>query len=338
MYFKAAILENKNKVSIRYLKKPVKINKGHILVKIFYSSLCHTQLQEISGKRGRDRFLPHCLGHEGVGQIEKVYKDCKKFKVGDFVCLSWVKSENTKTGGFIYEDKSGKKINSGPVHTLNQYSVIDESRIYKLRDKKKIRNKVLLGCALPTVFNIFMENKSMKKSDRICILGGGGLGLSFIMIANQLGYKNLILLDKNKNKLKVIKKSINKIKCYSDLKAIPNTESFDIVIECTGNIDVLKYAPTLTRKFGGKIIVVGNYTKGETINLNPWNIIEGITYQGAWNSDINFKNKFKKLLNIFDKLNTEIFFSKKIYSILQINKAIRDFKNGKVIRPLIKMI
>ena len=47
MYFKAAVLEKKNKVKIRNLKKPKILKKGQILVKLFYSSLCHTQLQEI---------------------------------------------------------------------------------------------------------------------------------------------------------------------------------------------------------------------------------------------------------------------------------------------------
>ena len=92
MYFKAAVLEKKNTVKIIKLKKPTNLQKGQILIKVLYSSICHTQLQEIEMKRGKDNFLPHCLGHEGVGIVEKMYRNCKKFKVGDKVCLTWVKS------------------------------------------------------------------------------------------------------------------------------------------------------------------------------------------------------------------------------------------------------
>ena len=54
--------------------------------------------------------------------------------------------------------------------------------------------------------------------------------------------------------------------------------------------------------------------------------------------EISFKNKFKKLENIFKKLKTSFYFSNKVYKLNDINKAINDFKSGKVIRPLIKMI
>tara|TARA_B100001057_G_scaffold474458_1_gene540059 strand:+ start:288 stop:1292 length:1005 start_codon:yes stop_codon:yes gene_type:complete len=334
MYFKAAVLEKKNKVSIRNLKRPKTLKKGQILVKLFYSSLCHTQLQEIEMKRGIDKHIPHCLGHEGVGIVEKVYQNCKKFKVGENVCLSWVKSGPTISKGYIYQDSKGKKINSGPVHTLNEFAVVDQSRIYKLTEKKNLRNKVLLGCAMPTTFNIFLENK-IKKDMNICVLGGGGLGLSFILIAKSLGCKKISLLDKNQKKIFFLKKKL-KINIFKSVNEIKK-DSFDVVIECTGNINIFEKSLNLAKKFGGKIIVVGNYKKKLSSKLNPWHIIEGKTLKGAWNSEINFKNKFLKLENLFKKLKTDFYFSNKVYKITEINKAVADFKKGKVIRPLIKM-
>ena len=172
MYFKAAILEKKNKIKIYTLKKPKNLTKGQILVKIHYSSICHTQIQEIEMKKGKDLYLPHCLGHEGVGVIEKVFKNCKKFNVGDGVCLTWVKSGKTISKGNIYKDINNKSINSGPVHTLNEFAVVDQSRIYKLKDNTNFKNKVLLGCAMPTTFNIFLENKIKKKNKYMCIRWG----------------------------------------------------------------------------------------------------------------------------------------------------------------------
>lgn len=334
MYFRAAVLEKKNTVKIKKLKKPTHLHKGQILIKILFSSICHTQLQEIEIQRGKDNFLPHCLGHEGVGVIQKTYKNCKKFKVGENVCLSWVKSGPTISNGNIYQDSKGKKINSGPVHTLNEFAVIDQSRIYKLTEKKNLKNKVLLGCAMPTTFNIFLENK-IKKNMNICVLGGGGLGLSFILIAKSLGCKKISLLDKNQRKLVYLKKKF-KINIFKSIDEIKKN-SFDIVVECTGNINIFEKSLNLAKKFGGKMIVVGNYKKKLSSKLNPWHIIEGKTLKGAWNSEINFKNKFLKLESLFKKLKTDFYFSNKVYKITEINKAVSDFKKGKVIRPLIKM-
>ena len=56
-----------------------------------FAGICHTQLNEISGILGKDKFLPHCMGHEGVGEIIKVGKGVSKFKIGDKVVVSWIK-------------------------------------------------------------------------------------------------------------------------------------------------------------------------------------------------------------------------------------------------------
>ena len=98
MYFQCGL--EKNTLRIKKLKKPTNLNKGQILVKILYSSICHTQLQEIEMKRGKDDYIPRV--YEGVGIINKIYKNCKKFKVGDKVCLTWVKSGKTLSKGNIY--------------------------------------------------------------------------------------------------------------------------------------------------------------------------------------------------------------------------------------------
>ena len=286
-------------------------------------------------KRGKDLYLPHCIGHEGVGVVKKIYKGCKKFKSGDKVCLTWVKSKKTVSKGHLYMNDKKKIINSGPVHTLNEFAIIDESRIYRLKNFKNFKNQVLLGCAMPTTFNIFLENK-IKKNSKICVFGGGGLGLSFIAIAKYLGYTNINLLEKNNIKRKNIGKKFA-VKTFSSIKEL-NKDDFDVVVECTGNIKIFEQSLNYVKKFGGKVITVGNYKVGLNAKINPWNVIEGKTLKGVWNSDINFNNKFDKLQKVFNKLSTNIFFSDRIYKLIDVNRAIKDFKKGKVIRPLIKMI
>ena len=44
-----------------------------------YSGICHTQLNEIS-ILGKDKYIPHCMGHEGVGEVIDIGSKFSKFK------------------------------------------------------------------------------------------------------------------------------------------------------------------------------------------------------------------------------------------------------------------
>jgi S-(hydroxymethyl)glutathione dehydrogenase / alcohol dehydrogenase len=52
--------------------------------------VCRSQLNEIRGLKGEDKFLPHTLGHERSGLVEAVGRDVSKIKQGDHVVLTWI--------------------------------------------------------------------------------------------------------------------------------------------------------------------------------------------------------------------------------------------------------
>ena len=91
----AVLIKQKHKLSVMNLEVP-KVPKKYVLVKMLYAGICHTQLNEISGILGKDKFLPHCIGHEGVGQVVKIGKNVNNFKIGDSVVISWIKKKLTE--------------------------------------------------------------------------------------------------------------------------------------------------------------------------------------------------------------------------------------------------
>ena len=68
--FKAAVLYKINTPLKMIDCKFPSLKKGQVLVKNLYSGICRSQIMEIDGLRGKDNWLPHLLGHEGVGGIE----------------------------------------------------------------------------------------------------------------------------------------------------------------------------------------------------------------------------------------------------------------------------
>ena len=61
---KAAILTEQNAPLVVADVKVPGLDVGQVLVDLAYSGICGKQLEEISGKRGPDAYLPHLLGHE----------------------------------------------------------------------------------------------------------------------------------------------------------------------------------------------------------------------------------------------------------------------------------
>ena len=62
---------------------------------------------EIEQKRGKDKFLPHMLGHEATGKVVRIGKNVKNINIGDNVVLSWINSIGLASGGikFLHRKK-----------------------------------------------------------------------------------------------------------------------------------------------------------------------------------------------------------------------------------------
>ena len=105
LIIKGAVLVKNKKLDIFSGIKFKKLEKKQVLVKIYYSGLCGSQLFEIYGKRGKDKYLPHLLGHEGTGKVINIGQDVKNVKVGDKVFLSWIKTNEVDcdTPNFFYK-------------------------------------------------------------------------------------------------------------------------------------------------------------------------------------------------------------------------------------------
>ena len=87
MKTKAAVLYQLHQpLVIEELEVPT-LREGQVLVKMLYSGICHSQLNEIHGLKGEDKYLPHLLGHEGSGMVEALGPGVTKVKPGDYVVV-----------------------------------------------------------------------------------------------------------------------------------------------------------------------------------------------------------------------------------------------------------
>ena len=88
METEAAILVKTNEPLVLTELEIPALKQGQVLVDIAFSGVCHTQVLECRGHRGEDKYLPHCLGHEGSGIVRGIGHGVRKVKPGDKVILS----------------------------------------------------------------------------------------------------------------------------------------------------------------------------------------------------------------------------------------------------------
>ena len=337
---------------LKKIKKPLEIkelrlpepSKNQILVKIKYTYICGTQLNEINGKKGFDPYLPHTLGHEASGEVLKTGKNVKNFKKRDKVILSWIKKNTLDDKNPSYLDLKGKKINSGQVSTFSKLTLVAKSRVYKVPKKLPLDIAALFGCAIPTGFGMVLKyiNKINKKN-YVGVYGAGGVGLMSIIALKSKGIKNIYAIDKNKKNLNLAKRfgckktyNLNNIKERKKFESEIKKEKIACNIEISGNEKMMK-ASFENLSHNGTCIVAGNPKKGQEIKINPYDLIFGKKIYGFSGNDVSLEKNIKNYHKLINKINlSKLRKIYKNYTFKNINKAISDFNNGKILRPIIK--
>ena len=344
MNFTAAVLtKNNSPLKIINKLKFTKLRRGQVLVRILHSAICRSQIMEIEGKRGKDKYLPHLLGHEGAGIVHGVGAGVKKITKGDKIFLSWIKGKGLDSGGTKIKNQK-KTVNAGPITTFSNFSIISENRCFKIPKGFPLKKSVIFGCAVPTGAGIILNEIKPKKKDRICIIGLGGVGLSALIAFKMLKLKNIIVVDIDNKKIKIAKKVGFKktILLKKDKNAITKILNFnkgryfDYTIESSGKSKSIEFAFSLTKKFGGKCFFASHPNEKSKISIKPFDLISGKKIFGSWGGGSD-PQKIAKIMSKFFLKNKKIlnlYFTKE-YSLKNINKAIKDFKKKSVLKPLI---
>ena len=327
-----------NKISLPDLKR------GQLLVKLKYSGICHSQLMEIDGKRGKDKWLPHLLGHEGSGIVIDKHKSVKRFSKGSSVILSWIKGKGIEAGGSTYFHNQIGNINGGPVTTFNEYTIVSENRLSPKPKNLNFKEAILFGCAIPTGFGLVLNEAKPKKNSIISVLGLGGIGISALIACKCLNPKKLIAIDINNKKLSYVKKFGVEILLnpqdkdfeYKYLKATEGKGS-DYIFESAGKSKTIEIAFNLIND-SGSVYFASHPNFSDKIRLDPFDLIKGKKIFGSWGGAYNPSTDLKKFLKIIRKnninLNTLI---PKTYKLNKINTAIKDLKKGKIIRAVLDL-
>tara|TARA_B110000503_G_C7166829_1_gene422314 strand:+ start:2109 stop:3161 length:1053 start_codon:yes stop_codon:yes gene_type:complete len=344
IFFKAAILRKaRAKLSQEIIQFDGPLSHGQVLVKVFYSGVCGKQIDEIQEKGGKDNFIPHLLGHEGVGVVIDIGPGVKKVKKKDEVVMHWVKGSGINSKPPKYLDNNKNIINAGWVTTFNEFAVVSENRMTKVKNASKHKELSLLGCAASTGLSISLKQAKISMKDNILVYGCGGVGLFIIQGAKHLKVKRIIGIDQDKQSLSLAKKcgatdlfNSKKVSFKSSLRKFLINKKINKVFITVGNKFVIEDGISLTST-PGETYVIGVPFYNTTIKVNAFDLMHKKNLFGSLGGDFKPDNDISRYikLNNSKKISLKKVITK-TFKLKNINTAITKVQKGYVGKIMIK--
>ncbi len=270
---KAAVLtELRAPLVLAELVMPSTLDVGQVLVKIRYSGICGSQLGEIAGNKGEDKFLPHLLGHEASGTVVDVGPGVKHVAAGDTVVLHWRKGPGIESPTPHYT-WNGKKVNAGWVTTFSDYTIVSENRVTRMPTDSDLAVAALFGCAVTTGFGVVENNARVRIGESVVVFGAGGVGLNIVQAAALVSAYPIIAVDLYDNRLELARQLgathvINSAHedARKEIAEIVGAAGVDAFIDNTGQPAIIEMGYELTAN-QGRVTLVGVPKKGNNINI-----------------------------------------------------------------------
>lgn len=265
---KAAILEKQNSpLVIADLCLP-NLECGQVLVKVKTAGICGAQIGEVSGTAGPDKYLPHLLGHEGAGIVKNIGCGGSHLKRGDHVVMHWRKGAGIDAQHCPKYKWGNKIIGAGPIHTFTEYAIVSENRLTVIDNDIPFDIAALMGCSVTTGLGLINNEAYLKIGQSIAVIGCGGVGLNIVQGASMVGAGIIDAYDIYPSKLEMAKRfGATGLYNVTNIEFIDHEKTYDVVVDCTGNMEMIEYGYSLTKP-GGRMILVGQTSHDQDLRIN----------------------------------------------------------------------
>jgi len=333
----AAILVAQHKpLVVDTIELPKELQVGQVLVKMQCSGICGSQLGEIDGVKGPDRYLPHLMGHEGFARVLAIGPGVKHVQPNDSAVLHW------RPGAGIQADPpsyrwQGKPVNAGWVTTFNRHAVVSENRCTKVPANISPEVAALFGCAVTTGFGVVENNAKLKIGEAVVVFGAGGIGLNIIQAAAMVSAWPIIAVDRFDNRLDLAKQlgashciNSSSIDAEAAIVETLSGQALDVFIDNTGVPEIIELGYRISHE-RGRVIMVGVPRRGNNVSLYSLPLHFGKQLIGSQGGEAHPQHDIGRYLRLHQqgKLQLDQLVSTH-YPLKQINCAINAMRNGAI--------
>jgi 2-desacetyl-2-hydroxyethyl bacteriochlorophyllide A dehydrogenase len=212
--------------------------EGHVVIRVRASSFNYHDVFTVKGMPGIKVPLPVIPGLDMAGEISEVGPGVAKWKAGDRVLVNPL---NKKKG------LMGEMLDGG----MAEYCLVAADQLVAMPAGVSFEEAAALPVAYGTAHRMLITHNTVKKGDRVLILGAsGGVGTGCVILAKHLGAEVIACTS-----------SPEKMQKLRELGAdeVINVKDVDF-----SKWAVEKYGKPQRRSYDGGVDVVINFTGGDT--------------------------------------------------------------------------
>lgn len=338
----AILVEQRKPLMIDEVEVPA-LKRGQLLVEIHATRVCGSQIGEIDGAKGPDKYLPHLLGHEAGATVLEVGPEVTHVKTGDRVVCHWRPGAGIDAGGSVYK-WNGRDVNAGPITTFQKHAVISENRLTKVPPDTDFELCCLLADTLTTGFGIISNDAKVKVSESVVIFGVGGIGLGAVFGAKLVGANPVLGVDLYDHKLaKASEYGLTHQINASRENAADRVKEIlgglaDVTIDGTGNPKVIETAYELAKLRGGRCVLFGVMPSDQRVSIHTLPLHFGRILTGSEGGQSRPETDIPDLLSQLSdhKINVTGFISHRL-PLSQLPSMVEAMRRGEVIHGILHL-
>jgi 2-desacetyl-2-hydroxyethyl bacteriochlorophyllide A dehydrogenase len=225
---------------------------GEVLIKVMASGICGTDIHILEGEYvGAYPVIP---GHEFSGVVEQAGQAVSRIKVGDKVavepniaCDNCSYCLNNQQNFCENWQGVGVTLPGG----MAEYVIAPEKAVFDIGELEFEEGAFVepLSCVLHGI-----QKTCIRLADRVVILGAGPIGILLLQAVNVQGAQSVTVVELDQARAEAAQ-TVGADQIYRSLDGLPK-DAFEVVIDATGVIPVMKRTPEFTRE-GGKILLFG---------------------------------------------------------------------------------
>ncbi|MEM7576708.1 MAG: zinc-binding dehydrogenase [Planctomycetota bacterium] len=338
----AAILVQQNQpLVVDDVELPNVLSPGQVRVEIKHSGVCGSQLGEIAGVKGPDKWLPHLLGHEGGAVVLETGPGVRHVREGDHVVMHWRPGNGIDAGPGTYRWQGSplpdERLNAGPITTFQRHAVVSENRLTAIPKDVPLDVAALFGCPITTGLGVVENDANLKPGHALVVWGSGGVGLTIIQVAAMVSATPIVAVDLHEHRLQLAR-NLGATHTVHAADQSPQDLADHIetligekpycVVDNTGLPAVIQAAYDLTANHGRTVLVgVPRHDADTTLHTLPLHF--GKTLKGSEGGSCQPAQDIPRYLKLVatGRLNIDALITHR-YGFEDINRAVNDLRDG----------